>query len=254
MACDEGVRRRIGAGGEQRRLAARFEVARKQDRRASFQCRPQHETSIVDRAAAVLVSRVEHGQPQPGAQDVVSPPQSSHRDAPRHGIGDEEARHRIAVGSRPHPQLADLDIPQHGAGSSRVVVVIVRQRQNVEPAASPLQQRGNDDAVAGVESPATRRPRIHEKAPAVRTAHRDGESLADVDDLDAAGAHSLRRPAEVERDHGQRHGERRCSSQALRARRVPQPRREQARHVRDDEHRSWRRDAQVAAGNRGSGA
>jgi hypothetical protein len=133
-----------------------------------------------------------------------------------------------------------------------MVVVIVRQRQDVETAASALRQLRNDDAVTGVEPPAPRRPRIHEDEPAIRAAEGDGEPLSDVDDRGSAPP--CGRPAQVERDRRQHDAEPEGARRPRGSRAREEPRCEQTRDVGHGEQRLGNGDAKVTAGDRGGGA
>jgi hypothetical protein len=81
-----------------------------------------------------------------------------------------------------------------------VVLVIVRQGENLEATAASHRKRGNDDAVTGVEPSAPRGTCIHEDEATIRAAQDDREPLSNVEDLGSRRSPSWRRRTQVQGD------------------------------------------------------
>ena len=170
---DECVGLRIRAGREQRLLSGGLEVPRQENRGPAGGTRAQREAAIVQRPAAVVGARVEDVELEARPDDTVASLQSQHGDPACHRVGHDGAGCRIALGSFAEPQLPDIEIAQHRPRAARVIVVIVREREHLEAAATPRRERGRDDAIAGVESTSPRGTGIHEDESAVGAAQDD---------------------------------------------------------------------------------
>jgi hypothetical protein len=167
---DENVRLGVLAGGEKRRFSGRLEIARQEHGGVVLGSSAKDEAPIVGGTAAILHARVQHPKLQAGAEHPVAPLEPAYRDAAVDRVRDDETGHRVALGPRADPEFADVQVAQECQGSAGVIVVIVRESQDLEPAASRLRERRDHDAVAGVEAPASGRARIRQDEPSIGAA------------------------------------------------------------------------------------
>jgi len=188
MGGNQRVGPRRHTGCEERRFASRFEIARQQDRSAARSSGAEYEASIVERPIPIGDGGMQHRKGDPRADASVTACQSPDCDAARHRQVEDLPRLGIARRAGADPQLADLEVAQDRKRAAGVIVVVVREGEDLEPAAPLADKRGHDDPITGVEASAPRRAGIDEDRPAVRTAQDDGEPLPDVEDRDAARA------------------------------------------------------------------
>lgn len=167
---DENTGSQIRAGRDQRSLSAGLEIARQENRRPSAGPRAQHEAPIVERTGPIPDARMKDRELQARAVNDLASLQSSYGDPARDRSGGDDARQRVALGSFADPQLSHLDVAEHRTRPTRVIVMIVRQGENLQTAAALRRECGNDDAIAGVEPSVPRGARIHEDRATVGSA------------------------------------------------------------------------------------
>jgi len=251
---DESPGPRIRAGREESALSALLEIPRQEDRGPDGGPRAQDQAAIVERTAAVLDAWVEDRQLEACADGAVASLQSSNRHAAGNRVGRHDAGHWVARRSFADPQLADVEIAQHRKRSTRMIVVIVRQGENLEATAASRRKRGNDDAVAGVEPSAPRGTCIHEDEATVRATQDDREPLPDVDDLGSCRSPSGRRWTQVQGNRAKSEEKSDRASTVPAPIAVPEACGKEQDDVGRDQRRRGRGHAQMPPGNGGRAA
>ncbi|HZN56080.1 MAG TPA: hypothetical protein VFB67_12250, partial [Candidatus Polarisedimenticolaceae bacterium] len=176
-----------------------------------------------------------------GDRRDVAAREAAHGDPPADRVGREIARERVPFGAGREPELADVHVAQDRPRTPRMVVVIVREDERIQPSTPGGDQAGNDDPVPRIEPASCRRSRISEHAAALRSSQDHGEPLADVQDDDASAPRADGSDAEMEGDRAESPSETGPSSR-------PEPCGEEERDVRRHQDSRRRRDAQVPSG------
>ena len=250
----EDGRSRFRVRCEERLLALGLEIARQKYRCSLGRCRAEHEASIVERTGSVGEAGMKHRQLEAGAAEDLPSLKRSHGDAPRDGGGGDQAGERVALGSGGDPELPHVHVAEHRASAARVIVVIVRQSQDFQAAAAGCCERGNNDAIPGVEPSARRRAGIDQDGAAVGAANDDRQPLSDVEGLGACRPASGRRRAQMQGDGEEREHEADRASADATPPVAPQPPGEEEHDITRDEYRRRLGHPQMSArnGNRGA--
>ena len=148
---DEHVRSWGRAARQERRFSGNLEISREENRGAVRGSGPEDEASIVERTVAIGDAGMQHLEIQTDTARPVASSEPADGDTPRDRIGDDDARDRVALGAFADPELAHLEVAKDGRDAAGMIVVIVRQREDLQTAAAQRRQLGNDDAVPGVE-------------------------------------------------------------------------------------------------------
>jgi hypothetical protein len=205
----------------------------------------QNEAPIVERSAPIVDARMEDRKGQTGAERLVSALQPAHRNAPRDRIREHPLGQRVELRALANPELADVQIPQDRERPTGMIVVVVRQREHLQSSTALIDERRNDDAIAGVELAVPRGPRVRKNEPAVRAADDDREPLSDVEKLDREGIRPGGRRTEMDRDGAQRKGEPKSTTEPVVGPPVRKIRGDEQRDVRERDDRVRPRHAEM---------
>jgi hypothetical protein len=200
-------------GADEERIDLLFGIAGQQEATPA-RVAEQHDRDVVDPRARIgrLGGHAPGRRPQDAQVDLVDPqPVAGREPFDRRGSGSGKAGNERGIpGSRPaHPGLeqpTDLVAPEQERDAGHVILVRVRQDDQIEPSVPRWKER-----IEGLREPIRVRPAVDEQAAAAAALDEDRVALPDVEDRHPYGA---ARPAghSDRRDRDRHDGDRRDES------------------------------------------